>query len=120
MSLELLRIWTTQPKTIVFVTHSIPEAVLLSDRVVVMSPRPGRITEIVNVPLPRPRTFEAEGLREFQSRAQHIRSLIFSRWGALEGPPKPPALRPPAEPGSPASAVSQPPQPSASAGAVPA
>jgi NitT/TauT family transport system ATP-binding protein len=79
MSLELLRIWTTQPKTIVFVTHSIPEAVLLSDRVVVMSPRPGRIAEIVDVPLPRPRTFEAEGLREFQARAQHIRGLIFGQ-----------------------------------------
>ncbi|MCR9074249.1 MAG: ABC transporter ATP-binding protein [Alphaproteobacteria bacterium] len=85
MSLELLRIWTDQPKTILFVTHSIPEAVLLSDRVVVMSPRPGRIAEIINVPLPRPRTFDMEGLPEFQERSQHIRSLIFGDRGGRHG-----------------------------------
>jgi NitT/TauT family transport system ATP-binding protein len=79
MSLELLRIWTANPKTILFVTHSIPEAILLADRVVVMSPRPGRIVEDIKVPLPRPRTFELEGLREFQECAQHIRRLIFGR-----------------------------------------
>lgn len=77
MSLELLRIWTEQPKTILFVTHSIPEAVLLSDRVVVMSARPGRIAEIIDVPLPRPRSFDMEGMHEFQDRTQRIRTLIF-------------------------------------------
>jgi len=77
MSLELLRIWTEQPKTILFVTHSIPEAVLLSDRVVVMSARPGRIAEIIDVPLPRPRSFNMEGMHEFQDRTQRIRTLIF-------------------------------------------
>lgn len=77
MSLELLRIWTERPKTIVFVTHSIPEAVLLSDRVVVMSARPGRIAEVIDVPLPRPRTFDMEALPEFQAPAQRIRRLIF-------------------------------------------
>ncbi len=81
MSLELLRIWTEQPKTILFVTHAITEAVLLSDRVVVMSPRPGRIDEIIDVPLPRPRSFDMEGLHEFQDCAQRIRSLIFGRSG---------------------------------------
>jgi NitT/TauT family transport system ATP-binding protein len=77
MSLELLRIWAERPKTIVFITHSIPEAVLLGDRVVVMSPRPGRIAEIIDVPLPRPRSFEQEATREFQHCAQRIRDLIF-------------------------------------------
>lgn len=87
MSLELLRIWTDQPRTIIFVTHSIPEAVLLSDRVVVMSPRPGRITEILEVALPRPRNFAMEGEPAFQATAQKIRSLIFERHdGTLTAP----------------------------------
>lgn len=84
MCLEILRIWTEQPKTILFVTHSITEAVLLGDRVVVMSPRPGRIAEIIKVDLPRPRTFEVEAQHEFQATAQRIRELIFrSGNGAL-------------------------------------
>jgi NitT/TauT family transport system ATP-binding protein len=77
MTLELLRIWETQPKTIVFVTHSIPEAVLLADRVVVMSARPGRIAEIIEVPLARPRSFDSESQPEFQRRTHRIRELIF-------------------------------------------
>jgi NitT/TauT family transport system ATP-binding protein len=58
MQMELLRIWEETNTTIVFVTHSIPEAVFLSTRVVVMSPRPGRITEIIDIDLPQPRAFE--------------------------------------------------------------
>jgi NitT/TauT family transport system ATP-binding protein len=77
MTLELLRIWESQPKTIVFVTHSIPEAVLLADRVVVMSARPGRIAEIIHVPLARPRSFELESHPEFQRCTHRIRELIF-------------------------------------------
>jgi NitT/TauT family transport system ATP-binding protein len=77
MSLELLRIWTARPKTILFVTHAIPEAVLLADRVVVMSARPGRIAEIIDVPLPRPRSFDLEKLDAFQACTQRIRRLIF-------------------------------------------
>jgi NitT/TauT family transport system ATP-binding protein len=99
MSLELLRIWTARPKTILFVTHSIPEAVLLADRVLVMSPRPGRIVEDIAVPLPRPRTFDLEGRAEFQDCAQRIRRLIFGHGGPRNGPPYPPnARRVPAQP----------------------
>lgn len=55
MNQELLKIWEQRKCTVIFVTHSIAEAIYLSDRVVVLSPRPGRITEIIEVPLPRPR-----------------------------------------------------------------
>jgi NitT/TauT family transport system ATP-binding protein len=86
MALEVLRIWTDEPKTILFVTHSITEAVLLADRVVVMSARPGRIAEIIDVDLPRPRTFEIEAHHEFQHATQRIRKLIFgNRSGGRAG-----------------------------------
>lgn len=85
MTLELLKIWTEQPKTIVFVTHSISEAVLLADQVVVMSARPGRIAEVIDVNLPRPRNFGMEPHEHFQECSQRIRKLIFgSREQAAE------------------------------------
>ena len=77
MCFELLRIWTEQPKTILFVTHSIPEAVLLADRVVVMSPRPGQITLQESIKLPRPRTLESMVHSEFQRATQAIRHVIY-------------------------------------------
>jgi nitrate/nitrite transport system ATP-binding protein len=82
LTIEVMRIWAERPKTILFVTHSIPEAVLLADRVVVMSARPGRIAEIVEVDLPRPRDFDMEARPAFQQATRHIRELIFgSRHG---------------------------------------
>ncbi len=79
MSLELLRIWQETGAAVLFVTHSISEAVLLADRVVVMSPRPGRIADIVQIDLPRPRGFEQEGEPAFHAAAQRIRATIYNR-----------------------------------------
>jgi NitT/TauT family transport system ATP-binding protein len=79
MSLELLRIWDERRKTILFVTHSIPEAILLADRVVVMSPRPGRVARVITVDLPRPRTVDLEFDPRFKAHSDEVRGLIFSR-----------------------------------------
>jgi NitT/TauT family transport system ATP-binding protein len=79
MGLELLRIWDERRKTILFVTHSIPEAILLSDRVVVMTPRPGRLARVLEIPLPRPRVVEMEFDDRFKEVSDEIRGLIFAR-----------------------------------------
>lgn len=77
MSLELMNIWSASPTAILFVTHSIPEAVLLADRVIVMSPRPGRVAEDIAIQLPRPRDFDLERADEFHDACERIRTLIF-------------------------------------------
>ena len=79
MNLELLRIWKQSGKTIVFITHSIPEAAFLADRVVVMSARPGRIKEIVEVGLPRPRDLDMMASDEFGVYARRIRHLFDAK-----------------------------------------
>ncbi|WP_342643867.1 ABC transporter ATP-binding protein [Rhodoligotrophos ferricapiens] len=76
MNLELQRIWMQSPKTVLLITHSITEAVLLADRVVVMTPRPGRIQEIVPVPLPRPRDFSVMRDPVFFQASERVRSLM--------------------------------------------
>ena len=70
---ELLRLWHRTEKTIGFVTHSIPEAVYLSTRIVVMSPRPGRITDVIESPLPRERPLDIRDTPEFIEVAHRVR-----------------------------------------------
>ncbi len=78
---EVLRIWEQTGTTIVFVTHSIPEAVYLSSRVVVMSPRPGRITKIVDIGLPRPRTDEARESEAYFALITEVREALRAGGG---------------------------------------
>jgi NitT/TauT family transport system ATP-binding protein len=83
MNLELLRIWGESRKTVMLVTHSIPEAVFLADRVIVMTPRPGKIAEIIPVDLPRPRDLGVINSPEFGRYVAAIR-LHFQSLGALD------------------------------------
>ena len=78
LSVELLRIWTERRKTVVFVTHSISEAVLLSDRVIVMAARPGRVIMDLQISLPRPRALSTEFTSDFNHYVQTIRDAIYS------------------------------------------
>ena len=76
MNIELLRIWHEAKKTVLFITHSIPEAVFLGDRVVVMTPRPGKVAEIINIDLPRPRTTTIRDETQFTSYVKQIRKSL--------------------------------------------
>ena len=75
MALDLQRMWAARPHTVLFITHSIEEAVFLSDRIVVMSPRPGRIVEILPVGIARPRGAHTRGDPEFSRLVDRIRTL---------------------------------------------
>lgn len=83
MNVELQRLWATSHKTVLFITHSIPEAVFLADRVVVMTPRPGRIAEIMDIDLPRERTLDMMSSPEFGEYVRRIRAH-FGSIGAVD------------------------------------
>jgi len=78
MNLELQRIWLEQHKTVLFVTHGIAESVFMSDRVVVMTPRPGRVAAVIDIPFPRPRSLQLLGSPEFAALAAEIRSVFHA------------------------------------------
>lgn len=76
MNQEILRIWNQTNTTVIFVTHSIAEAVFLSNRVVVMSPRPGRITSVVDIDLPYPRNFDTRDTPAYFEKVTEVRELL--------------------------------------------
>ena len=76
MNLLLLRLWSEKRQTIVFVTHNITEAIFLADRVVVMTPRPGRIAHIYDIDLPRPRTIELTFQPSFIELVQDMKATV--------------------------------------------
>lgn len=79
MNLLLLKLWSEQVKTIVFVTHSISEALFMADRILVMTPRPGRLAHEVVVNLPRPRTLDMQSSSYFVETTREIKEIIYSR-----------------------------------------
>lgn len=83
MNVELKRIWAAQNKTIIFITHSIPEAVFLGERVVVMTPRPGRIAEVIPIDMPRVRPLEIMNTEKFGDYVKRIR-VYFGAEGGID------------------------------------
>jgi NitT/TauT family transport system ATP-binding protein len=79
MALELQRLWSTTKKSVIFITHSIPEAVLLSDRVLVMSGRPGTIIEDITIDLPRPRSLPTMATAEFGALCNRLRECFINQ-----------------------------------------
>jgi NitT/TauT family transport system ATP-binding protein len=82
MNLDLLKIWSAAKKTVLLITHSVPEAILLGDRVVAMSPRPGHIVDVIDIDLPRPRTIDMSTTPAFGIYAKRIRDHLFGRAAA--------------------------------------
>jgi NitT/TauT family transport system ATP-binding protein len=88
LGIELLRIWSERKKTVLFVTHSVQEGILLADRVLVMTARPGRVAASLPIALPRPRTVNMISSKEYGEYAETIRGLIATT------PPRPPEDKP--------------------------
>jgi NitT/TauT family transport system ATP-binding protein len=82
LNLELQHIWNETKKTVLFITHSIAEAVFLSDRVAVMKKRPGEIVEVIEIPLPRPRHLDVRDTADFGAFARRIR-VLFEEMGVF-------------------------------------
>ena len=96
MRIDLEELWLSTQKTVIFITHSIDEAVLLADRVLVMSPRPGRIEKIIDVDLPRPRGLEGRALASFDEAVAAITGIFLAR-GVLHSGSRAPKLLHPKE-----------------------
>jgi NitT/TauT family transport system ATP-binding protein len=79
LALDLQELWATTRKTVLFITHSIAEALFLSDKVVVFTPRPGSIDEIINIDLPRPRRLAMRDSSIFVGLTRHIENLFLKR-----------------------------------------
>lgn len=88
MSLDLQALWISARKSILFITHSVPEAVFLADRVIVLTARPGTVQEIIEVPFPRPRPMEIMGDPRFGEIANHLRSLFAPKTRQVLSPAK--------------------------------
>jgi NitT/TauT family transport system ATP-binding protein len=82
MRYQLLDIWSQTNTTVVFVTHSIPEAVILSDRVITMAARPGRVASVEAITLARPRTEDMEDSDVFATHARRVRAALRASWEA--------------------------------------
>jgi NitT/TauT family transport system ATP-binding protein len=83
MNLELVRIWSQSRKTVFFITHSIAEAIFLSDRVIAMTARPGSIADIIAIDLPRPRDLSVINTDRFGRYATHLRALLDAQGGGF-------------------------------------
>ena len=78
MRIDLEELWLSTRKTVIFITHSIDEAVLLADRVAVMTPRPGRIDSLIEIDIPRPRGIAARKTPSFQSAVETITEIFLA------------------------------------------
>ncbi len=82
LNVDLQQMWLAKPTTVIFITHSISEAVFLSDRVIMMTPRPGKIAADIKIDLPRPRPMSVRETPAFGAYTKQIRGL-FEEWGVL-------------------------------------